>query len=82
MLTSTAVDLLPTQFDMMEDTVFIFLIFQVMNENEQAEEDTAEMSVGELQRLTNDNIIGSFQVRHKCVRVLMLAETRMYNLLY
>ena len=35
-----------------------------MNENDEADADAIEMSVEELQKLTNDNLNGSFQVRH------------------
>jgi len=46
-----------------------------MNENNEADEDAIEMSVEELQKLTNDNLNGSLQVRHKGLQLLMFAET-------
>ena len=46
-----------------------------MNENDETDEEAIEMSVEELQKLTNDNLNGSLQVRHKGLRLLMFAET-------
>ena len=46
-----------------------------MNENDERDEDAIEMSVEELQKLTNDNLRGSLQVRHKGLQFLMFTET-------
>ena len=46
-----------------------------MNENDEKNEDALEMSVEELQKLTNDNLNGSLQVRHKGLQLLMFAAT-------
>jgi len=50
-----------------------------MNENDEEDEDAIEMSVEELQMLTNDNLNGSLQVRHKVRRNTSYG---MHNLLY
>jgi hypothetical protein len=46
-----------------------------MYENEETDEDATEMSVEELQNFTNENLNGMLQVRHKCLRLPMFAET-------
>ena len=46
-----------------------------MNENDETDENAMGMSVEELQKLTNDNLNGSLQVRHKGLQLLMFAET-------
>jgi hypothetical protein len=56
-------------------TQFSFLVLQVMNENDETDEEAIEMSVEELQKLTNDHLNGSLQVRHKGLQLLMFAET-------
>jgi hypothetical protein len=53
-----------------------------MNKHDETDEDTIEMSVEELQKLTDDNLNGTLQVRHKCQRLLTFAEHGMHNLLY
>jgi len=50
-----------------------------MNENDEADEDAIDMSVEELQMLTDDNLNGSLQVRHKVHRNTSYG---MHNLLY
>jgi hypothetical protein len=47
-----------------------------MNEHDETDEDAIEMSVQELQKLTDDNLNGSLQVRHKVLQLLMFAETQ------
>jgi len=46
-----------------------------MNEHNEEDEDAIEMSVEELQKLTNDNLNGSLQVRHKGLQLLTFAKT-------
>jgi hypothetical protein len=45
-----------------------------MNEHDETGEDAIEMSVEDLQTLTNDNLNGSLQVRHKRLQLAMFAE--------
>jgi hypothetical protein len=46
-----------------------------MNENDETDEDAIEMSVEELQKLTDENLNGSLQVRRNGLQLLMCAQT-------